>query len=345
VDPATAQPAGPSATEPVRRVQARTNRAVRFLQKFALLPVVVVAMIIGSFVHDAFLTKANIINILQQSSELAVVVLAEALILVVGKFDLSLESTVGVAPMFAAWLIAAPSIGGKGFGISPYVAIVILLLVGALIGAVNGWLVARLKLNAFMVTLAMLILLRGVTIGLTDGRTLYDLPHEFIYLGSARWAGVPASVWIAAVLFLVAGVFLSRHSFGRAIYAVGGNAEAARAAGIRVDRVILIVYIVGSVLAAFAGLLLSGRLASVLSGQGQNMIFTVFAASVIGGISLSGGRGTMFGALTGVVLLGVIGNILTLSRIQPFWIDAAFGAVILVALVLARITAGEAEEP
>jgi simple sugar transport system permease protein len=343
MDSATADGPSPGA-EPGWSVLNRTRPVTVFLQKFALLPVVAVAVVIGSFVHDAFLTRANIINILQQSSELAVLVLAEALILVVGKFDLSLESTVGVAPMFAAWLIAAPSIGGKGFGINPYVAVAILLVVGAVIGVVNGWFVAKLRLNAFMVTLAMLILLRGVTIGLTDGRTLYDLPTAFTYLGSARWLGVPASVWIAAVLFLGVGLFLSRHSFGRSIYAVGGNAEAARAAGIRVERVIWVVYIAGSVLAAIAGLLLTGRLASVLSGQGQNMIFTVFAASVIGGISLSGGRGTMFGALTGVVLLGVIGNILTLSRIQPFWIDAAFGAVILIALVLARVTAGEAEE-
>ena len=131
------------------------------------------------------------------------------------------------------------------------------------------------------------------------------------------------------------------HSFGRAIYAVGGNPEAARAAGIRVERVIWIVYIVGCGLAAFAGLLLTGRLASVLSGQGQNMIFTVFAACVIGGISLNGGRGTMFGALTGVLLLGVIANILTLSRIQSYWIDAAFGAVILISLVVAHLTSGE----
>ena len=219
-----------------------------------------------------------------------------------------------------------------------------MIAVGVVVGVVNGWLVAKAKLNAFMVTLAMLILLRGLTIGLTNGKTLYNLPPAFTYLGSTDWLGVPAAVWLAGILYLVVGLLLRYHRFGRAIYAVGGNAEAARAAGIRVEGVVWIVYIVGCGLAAFAGLLLTGRLASVLSGQGQNMIFTVFAACVIGGISLSGGRGSMFGALTGVLLLGFISNILTLSQIEPFWIDAAFGGVILVALILAKLTSGSTED-
>lgn len=337
--------ASESEVAPVRpRRTLRDRMDLAFLQSIALVPVIVVALVVGSFVHDAFLTRTNLINVLQQSSELAVVVLAEALILIVGKFDLSLESIVGVAPMFAAWLVTAPSIGGLGLDVDPYLAILLLLLVGAAVGVINGWLVAKVKLNAFMVTLAMLILLRGITIGLTNGRTLYDLPGSFTYLGSNDWLGVPASVWIAATLFLFAGLFLRYHRFGRAIYAIGGNPEAARAAGIRVERTIWIVYVIGCTLAALAGLLLMGRLESVLSGQGENMIFTVFAASVIGGISLSGGRGTMFGALTGVLLLGIISNILTLSQIQPFWIDAAFGGIILLALILAKLTSGKTEE-
>jgi simple sugar transport system permease protein len=313
------------------------------LQEIALVPAIVVALIAGALVNDAFLTQQNLINILQQSSELAILVIGETLILLTGKFDLSLESIVGVGPMIAGWLVTDTVIGGSGLHLNAYLAVVILLLVGMLVGAINGFLVAQVKLNAFMVTLAMLILLRGITVGLSNGRTLFDLPAPLVYLGSASWLGIPASVWIAGFLFLVVGLFLRYHSFGRAIYAVGGNPEAARASGIRVERVVWIVYIVGGALAALAGLLLTGRLDSVLSGQGQNMIFTVFAAAVIGGIGLNGGRGTMFGALTGVLLLGTISNILTLSQIPTFWINAAFGAIILAALVLARFTSGASE--
>jgi simple sugar transport system permease protein len=294
------------------------------LQELVLVPVIILACVIGAILHDAFLTQANIINILQQSSELAVIVIA--------------ESIVGVAPVFAAWLATDTLIGGSGLQVNGYVAVVVLFGVGILVGTFNGFLISRVKLNAFMTTLAMLILLRGITVGLTNGRTLFDLPEQLTYLGGALWLGIPASVWIAGFLFLAVGLFLRYHSFGRAIYAVGGNPEAARAAGIRVERLIWIVFIVGGAMSALAGLLLTGRLDSALSGQGEGMIFSVFAAAVIGGVSMSGGRGTMFGALTGVLLLGIISNILVLAQVPSFWINAVYGAIILAALVLAKVT-------
>lgn len=308
------------------------------LQELALVPVIILACVIGAIVHEAFLTQANIINILQQSSELAIIVIAESLILIAGKFDLSLESIVGVAPVFVAWLATDKLIGGSGLHLNGWVALIILFAVGILVGAFNGFLISRAKLNAFMATLAMLILLRGVTVGLTNGRTLFDLPEQLTYLGGALWLGIPASVWIAGILFIAVGLFLRYHSFGRAIYAVGGNAEAARAAGIRVERLVWIVFIVAGAMSALAGLLLTGRLDSALSGQGEGMIFSVFAAAVIGGVSMNGGRGTMFGALTGVLLLGIISNILVLAQVPSFWINAVYGAIILAALVLAKVT-------
>ena len=306
----------------------------------ALIPVLVLLLIVGSVANDAFLLPANLLTILQQSSIIALLVLAESLVLIAGKFDLSLESTVGLAPMIGGWLVTTAAIGGSGWMVNPYLAIGVTLLVGILIGAFNGFLIVKLGLNAFIVTLSMLILLRGVTLGMASGKTLYDLPPEFTYLGSAVWFGVPASIWICGTFFAV-GTFLMRyHRFGRAIYAIGGNPEAARAAGIRVERVTWIVFVVASLLAALAGLLLSGRLGAITAQQGGNMIFTTFAAAVIGGISLNGGKGSLAGALLGVLLLGVVTNILTLSQIASFWIDAAFGAIILIALSVVRLTGG-----
>jgi len=318
------------------------RRASAFrLRELTLIPAIVLAILVGSLVSDAFLTTSNFINILQQSSELSVLVIAQTLILISGKFDLSLESTVGLAPMFAAWLIATETtFGGSGLGLSGYLGIVVVLATGAAVGTANGFLVVRLGLNAFIVTLAMLILLRGVTLGITNGKTLFDLPPEFLYLGTGKWLGVPVSIWIAGLLYLLFGLFLRYHGIGRAVYAIGGNAEAARAAGIRVERITWALYVVAGVLAALAGLMLTGRIASVVASQGQNMIFYVFAAAVIGGISLNGGRGRLLGALTGVLLLGILQNVLTLSQIAAFWIDAAYGAIILVSLILARATGG-----
>ena len=322
------------------------QRLTRFrFRELTLVPVIVAAVIAGTVVSDAFFTKSNILNILQQSSELSVVVIAEALILIVGRFDLSLESIVGLAPMFAAWLVVTDTaIGGSGFGLNGYVAILLILVVGMAVGAVNGFFVVRMGLNAFIVTLAMLILLRGITLGLTNGKTLFGLPEPLLYLGTATWFTIPVSIWVAGFLYLALGLLLRYHRWGRTLYAIGGNAEAARAAGIRVERTIWIVFILAGALAALAGLMLTGRIASVVSTQGQNLIFTVFAAAVIGGISLDGGKGSLLGALTGVLLLGIVQNILTLSNIAAFWIDATFGAIILIALVFARVTSGQTRE-
>jgi len=322
----------------------RGRAAFRF-RELTLVPAIVLAIIAGSLLSPAFLTIDNFLNILQQSSELSVLVIAQSLILIAGKFDLSLESTVGLAPMTAAWLMATDTTyGGSGFGMNVYPAIFILFAIGAVVGLVNGFLVVKLKLNAFIVTLAMLILLRGVTLGITNGKTLFDLPSQFLYLGTAKWFGVPVSIWVAALLYLIFGLFLRYHRIGRSIYAIGGNAEAARVAGIGVERVTWGVYVVGGLLAALAGLMLTGRIASVVSSQGQNMIFYVFAAAVIGGISLNGGRGRLLGALTGVLLLAFLQNILTLAQVPAFWIDAAYGAIILVSLILARLTGGSTRQ-
>jgi simple sugar transport system permease protein len=312
--------------------------------QYALIPVLIIVFIIGALVHPAFLTPNNLINVLRQSSELAIVVIAQALILIAGKFDLSLESIVGLAPMLAAWLVSSVAIGGSGLGVPPLVALLVLFGVGIVVGLINGGLVVKLGLNPFIATLAMLILLRGITVGLSGGKTLYDLPPEFLFLGNAAPIGIPLPVWVAGLAFVAAGVFMRWHRVGRSIYAIGGNPEAARAAGINADRIVWGVYIVAGALAALAGLMLTGRLASVVSSQGDGMIFTVFAAAVIGRISLNGGRGSMLGALCGVLLLGIVSNILTLSRIEPFWISAAYGAIILLALLAARFTSGSSEK-
>lgn len=309
------------------------------LRDFVLLPIIALAILAGSLLSPAFLTTDNMLNILQQSSELSILVLAESLILIGGKFDLSLESVVGFAPMVGAWLIIQDTAqGGSGIGINGFAGILVVFAIGALIGLVNGLLVVKLRLNAFISTLAMLILLRGTTVGITNGRTLFDLPASFVYIGSAQWAGIPASIWVAGALYLLFIVGMRYHRIGRAVYAVGGNPEAARIAGIPVERLTIGLFVVGGLLAALAGLMLAGRIASVVTSLGQNMIFYVFAASVIGGINLNGGEGRLFGSLTGVILLGILQNMLTLSEIAAFWVDAAYGAIILLSLVIARLS-------
>jgi len=314
------------------------------LRDLALLPALIVLVIVGTLVNPVFLSQANITTILTSSAALALVVLGESLVIITGKFDLSLESTFGIAPALGAMVVIPAATYGFGFELPTAVGLVVVLVVGAVIGFANGFMVVKLKLNAFIVTLAMLIILRGMLVGATSGRTLFDLPDAFFALMTVTFLGLPLSVWLAAAAFLVAAVVLRYHRLGRALYAIGGNAEAARAAGIRVERVTWGVYVLAGILAALGGLVTVGYVGAISANQGNGMIFTVFAAAVIGGIALDGGKGTMFGALTGVLLLGVVQNLLTLAQVPSFWIQAIYGAIILGSLMVARFAGGQAQE-
>jgi simple sugar transport system permease protein len=327
-----------------RSADAATGPRIRhtvWLRELVLLPVIVVALIIGTITNPQFLTLSNLFNnVLVTSAVLGLLVIAESVILIAGYIDLSLESIVGLAPMVAAWLMMPAAMGGAGLGWSPWLTIPVMFGVSAVIGLVNGVLIAVLKLNAFIITLAQLILLRGLTLGISGGHTFTTLPEAFTWMGDTYLLGISVQVWIVVSFFVLAAALMRHHPVGRKIYATGGNEDAARAAGINTTRLTIGLFVFGAMLAALAGLMLTSRLASVTADQGTNLIFTVFAASVIGGIGLNGGRGTMFGAATGVLLLGIIDNILTLSNVPSFWISAVYGAIILGASVLGHFSGG-----
>jgi len=316
---------------------------VNVLREVALLPVLVLLIIVGAIASPAFLTVSNFAGIGQQSSALGVVVVGESLILLIGGMDLSLESTYGLAPMVAAWLIVPVSAYGLGTEWSPYLGILVVLVVGAVIGLINGLLIVKGRLNGFIVTLGMTILLAGLQNGIVKAQSLFNLPQPFSYLGAASIGQVPVSLIVALVIFVLTGLFLRYHRTGRAIYALGGNQAAARAAGIKIERIKIGVYVIGSILAAIGGLMEAGRVSAVTGQQGyqEGIIFSVFAAAVIGGVSLKGGRGNMVGAASGVILLGIVQDILDLANVSNYWIEAIDGAVILFALFLARIVGGE----
>ena len=335
---AVESPAAQQQAPPRRGLQALV---VKWFRELTLVPVIVVLMVAGALVDPVFFTPSNLINVAEGGAALGMVVVAESLILLTGKFDISLQGTFGLAPLLAAWLIAPKASEGLGTEWSPWIGLVIVLLVGLAVGTFNGVLVIKANFNAFIFTLAMSILLTGLQLGWLGGQTVYNLPEAFIYLGAESWFGIPVAVWVTVATFVVAALFMRYHRIGRAMYAIGGNLEAARAAGIQVDRIRIGVFMVASILAATGGLMQAGRVTAVTAGQGSNLIFGVFAAAVIGGISLEGGRGRMVGALTGVILLSLVTNILTLSNISSTWIDAVDGAIILLALGLAKLIGTE----
>lgn len=319
------------ALKPAGAAQPRLNLDLRNL---ALVPVIVAALVMGTITNSAFLTYNNLINnVVTTSAALGVLVIAESVILIGGYFDLSLQSTVGFAPMVLAVLVAAPG-DNNGLGLPFLVALLIALAIILVIGLANGFMVAKMKLNAFIVTLAMLILIQGFTLGVSGGQTYVGLPRAMTYVGDGNIFGLPVQVPIFVLSFGLGYAFMKYTPTGRSIYAMGGNMEAARAAGIRTTKLTIGLFVFGSLLAALAGLMLAGRVASATATLGDGVIFTVFAAAVIGGISLNGGRGNLIGAALGVILLGIIQNILILSNVPSFWINAAYGAIILAALLI-----------
>lgn len=324
--------------------QSTSAAAISWVREAALVPVLGLILVIGAVLNSTFLTVSNMTGIGGQISALGVVVVGESLILLIGGMDLSLESTYGLAPMIAAWLVVpAGASFGNGTMLSPYLGILVLVAIGAAAGLANGLLIVKGRMNGFIVTLGMTILLAGLQNGVVKGQAPYNFPRAFGYLGSATFGRIPVSLVVAAVIFVLAGLFLRYHRIGRAIYAIGGNREAARAAGISVNRIRIGVYVAGGVLAAIGGLMEAGRVSEVApnQGYGEGIIFSVFAAAVIGGVSLQGGKGNMVGAASGVILLGLVQNILDLEQAPVYWINAIDGGVILFALLLARVIGGE----
>ena len=308
--------------------------------------ILVVVFVFFVFQSPVFLTSTNITNILTAAAVLGILVVGQTFVLITGNFDLSSESTLGVTALFGMFLIvpATPPYWGGGIMLNPYLAIITILLTGALIGYVVGFLITVGKMNNFIVTLAMLLILRGLMMAFTQGKPISGLNFEpadvYFWLGHEALfeipdvARIPLAVVATAAVFGVGHIILNHRRFGRELYAIGGNRNAAIASGIDADRRIRQVYVMTGVLAALAGWMLAGRVGSIQVNLGDGYIFTVMAAAVIGGISLQGGRGTMLGALGGVLLLSTIDRGLNLMRVSVFWVKVIQGLIIMLAMFI-----------
>jgi ribose/xylose/arabinose/galactoside ABC-type transport system permease subunit len=277
-----------------------------------------------------FLSAQNILNLMSNSAILGLMVIAESLCLIVGKFDLSIESTLGFA-------VAAGAVLTTDYGLNPPVTWVIILISGASIGLFNGIMIEKLKINAFIQTLAMLLIIRGVVVYMIGGRYITDFHYLLRIFGGPKIWVVPISV-IIMIFFYGIFVFLTKNMiWGRKLYAAGSNPQAAYISGINVEKVNITVFSLAGLIAAFAGLVFLGRQNAATWVMGQGMIFEILAAAVIGGISLSGGKGNLIGALGGVIFLGLIRSILTWFNLSVYVIDAARGLLILFAITVDAI--------
>jgi ribose transport system permease protein len=316
-------------TEEQQPEQSTRNAALEWLKGQYALFILIVLLIIAALSSPAFLTGTNITNLLLQMSIIGVVVMAELIIVLTGGIDISVGSALGLAAVLCAGLFG---------GFSVWLALLVALAVGGIIGLVNGWLVSFRGLEPFIVTLGMLALARGLVYAYSEGIPITPEASEtFAQIGQTTVLGIPVLtlLWIAMVL--IVAFLLRRTVWGRRVYAIGSNKEAARSSGIPVRATLWSVYILGGLLVGLGGWMFVCRFGSATALAGNLMELEAIAAVVIGGAALSGGKGTVFGAVVGTIIFQVIANLLSLLNVSTFLQDAFRGALILVAVTLATV--------
>jgi len=313
--------------------QSWSSRLMRQLRNGLgpLCAALVIICIALSFASPEFLTTSTLTNIMVQVSVVGIAAVGGTFVIITSGIDLSVGSLVALTGMVAATLMAGSTPDNVGLGIA---GLAVAIAVGAGVGALNGISIAWLRLVPFIVTLAMMAMARGLTLAISDGRTKFDFPGAFTVFGAKSIAGLPMPMIVMLIVFLLGHVLLRKTTFGHQVFAVGGNREAARLAGIPVQRVTFLTYVLAGVTAAIAGIVLAGRLNSALPSAANGLELQVIAGVVIGGTSLAGGRGSIIGTFIGVVLIGVINVGLSLLGVNPFWTQFIQGGVIFAAVML-----------
>jgi ribose transport system permease protein len=288
----------------------------------------------SSYNWPTFLKTENLLNVSDQIAVIAVLAIGMTMVIITAGIDLSVGSLIALSTVIAAWLIVNVS-GGVDAGTGGLVmASMGALLVCGAVGLATGVLVSRFRIPPFIVTLAVMLMASGTAYTIAKGTSIYDLPESFMWLGRGTWGGIPVSVILMLLLYLVAHIVMSKTTLGRHIYAVGGNPEAARLSGVPVNRILILVYVVGGLLAGVGGVILASQLNSGSPTYGQMYELKTIAAVVVGGTSLMGGRGKMFGTLIGAFIIGTIENGMNLMGIEPYTQKIVLGFVILAAVWL-----------
>ena len=327
----SALPASAPAPGPARVARWAREGAVRHLGVLLALALLVVWL---TSTNSQFATTGNVLNILETNASLLILAVGLTFVMLVGGFDLSLGGLSALTAVTLATLLES----GTPIGLAIAIVLAGALAAGA---ALNGAPIACLALPFFVVTLGTASLFRGLALVETDARTIQLYDEAFLRtIGAGRVAGIPWPVVIALTLFVVALAVLRYTNFGRMVYAVGGNAEAARLAGINITAVRISAYAIAALLAGVAGIVDAGRLASASPTVATGIELTAAAAVMVGGTSLMGGVGGVFGTLLGVLFIGVLSNGLTLAGISSFWQGVVSGTVLILAVLFDRLRPG-----
>lgn len=331
----------PATTESTTTTQSRRARFRQLLFQGGPLIALILLMAYLSFATPNFLTVDNLSNVARQTAFVAIIAIGQTFVILTGGIDLSVAAIAALAGSVTAVLLTQPLvIFGMDFGlVHPAIAVLVGLSVGVIAGAFNGWLIATFKIPDFIATLGTMTIFRGAALLVTNGLPVPSfnaerpLPDLLIWIGGGTLFGFPVSALLALLCGAVAWYVLRFTVLGRAIYAVGGNREAARVSGISIAKTKIMTYAISGLLAGIAGIVLVGRLnsANALMAEGEEL--RSIAAVVIGGTNLFGGEGSVLGSIVGAAIIGVLGNGLNLLDVSPFWQRIAQGCVIVIVVI------------
>ena len=309
--------------------------------KYGIFLVFIAMLIVASILSPAFLSKTNLINVVRQMSVVGLIALGVTGVIVSAGIDLSSGSVVGLSAVVAASLSQLPDYPAafyKGLQVPLFVAMLAACGVGALVGLINGSLVAKTRIPPFIATLGTLTAIRGAALLYTGGRPISDLTDGYNFIGQGDLFGIPVPILLLVLMALVTHVLYSQTKFGKYVYAIGGNEQAARVSGINVGKYKMLMYVYAGFLAGLAGLVVSARIGSGQPGLGQGYELDAIAAAVIGGASLSaGGIGTVAGTVVGALIIGVLNNILDLTNVSAYWQQIIKGCIIVGAVILDQL--------
>ncbi|HEY1942139.1 MAG TPA: ABC transporter permease [Roseiarcus sp.] len=299
----------------------------------ALLALLIIAGVLALLVPE-FLTPSNLLNVGRQASVLVIVACGMTMVILSGNIDLSVGSAVALCTVVGA------SLSGN-VGLNAPATVLAMIALGAFIGAIKGGLVAWARINSFIVTLGLMTVLRGAALTFTGGYPIAGVPDGVRYLGFGVAGGVPLPLIVSIVVFVLVALLLSKTVFGRHIYAIGGNETSSHIAGVPVAFTKFLVFVISGAFCGVAAVVLLGRLGAGLPTSAQGMELDAIAAVILGGASLFGGRGSVFGTLFGALILAFLQNGLNLMGVNSFIIQILSGAIIILAVLLDRFRAGK----
>ncbi len=309
------------------------ERNIKFgaiLGKYGVYIALLVMIVALSIASPTFLTVTNIFNILKQNAVYGILSVGMVFAIVTGGIDLSVGAVVAMSACFAT------SLAQSGTTTPLAVTMLVGMIAGIACGAFSGFFIAYANVPAFIGTLATQVIVRGIVYVFTDGRPITGVSDAYKYIGRASWGPVPVAVVLYAV-FLIVGTFLLKYTkFGRHVFAIGGNKQAAKVSGINVKQVEFLVYVICGFCASFAGLLLSSRIQTGQPAGGEGYEMDAILGAVIGGASLAGGKGSVFGSFIGIVLVGIMTNGLDLLNVSSYYQQIVKGVIILLAVLMDR---------